>query len=418
MHIPVAVPVIRLPNRPGVVLAAAIFGIVIVSLITSVAWTMTELDTKVTTNRVDAATALRLAHTAETHAIAVLRTRMKDTTSNRILTGFDNASNTSDDGLLDGYPTLGDSLDIGDTGRLVADVGTYFVRVTDDPAEKDNQPFKDSNKRLRIICRGVTLKGATAEINVIVGNFALPAIAVDGTLEISSKPTVSGPCGGVHANGDVHGGGEATVSMTASATGSVTVDVKGTTASNVPVLEIPDLNPADFCGSASYVYIGSGSPNFSSGTWRPTSANIQEGKTYCVDGNVEFQEDLGSSGSPRTASVIAAGSIKLGGKKVFLKTSHPDGVVLMGGGDLDLQGGAGFTGLVYAGGQAYISDKPSIDGQFLVKNKQPHAGTNYFDRWGGNQGMLISGDAKFTFDCTSMLTSRYGVLAWYPTLGS
>src|SRR5687768_14547237 len=166
MYIAGATPLIG--PREGFALPAAIFGMVVISLITAGTMTLTDLDSKATTNRVDAATAQRLAHTAETHAIAVLRTRMKDTTFNRILRGADNVQSTSDDGLLDGYATLGDSLDIPGTGRATAG-GTYYVKITDDPRETDLLPFADSNKRLLITCRGVTASGSQAEINVIVG---------------------------------------------------------------------------------------------------------------------------------------------------------------------------------------------------------------------------------------------------------
>jgi hypothetical protein len=405
---------IRFRNRPGIALPAAIFGIVIVSLLTAAAWTITDLDTKATTNRVDAAAALRLAHTAETHAISLLRTRLKDTTFTRMLLGYDGLPLTSDDGLISGYPGLGDSLNIPAEGRVMPGVGTYFVQITDDPRETDGLPFLDSNKRLLITCRGVTTSGSSATINVIVGNFSLPAIAVDGSLEISSKPIVSGACGGIHANGNMHGGGTATVSTSATATGTVSVSVSGGKASNQPPIEIPDLNPSDFCGSASYVYIGNGSSSY---TWKPSSSNLVAGNTYCVTGNVEFAGDFGSASNYRQVTIIASGSIKVGGKKVWMEAAHPDGIVLMAGGDLDLQGEAGFKGLVYAGGQCYISDKPTVTGQFLCKNKQPHPGQNLFDRW-GSTGMLISGDANFYFDCNSMLSSAFGVLAWYPTIGS
>jgi hypothetical protein len=418
MGIPAKPPLIRRNhNRPGIALPAAIFGIVIVSLLTAAAWTITELDTKATTNRVDAAAALRLAHTAETHALSVLRTKLKDTTFSRMMRGYDNLPLTRDDGLIDGYPVLGDSLSIPAEGRVVPGAGTYYVRIIDDPKDSDGLPFVDSNRRLLIRCRGVTTRGSSAELNVIVSNFVLPAIAVDGDLEISSKPIVSGACGGIHANGNITGGGVATVSTSVTATGTVSLEVSGTKFSNQPKLEIPDFNPSDFCGSASYVYIGSGSSNYSSGspmgTWKPKNSDIKPGMTYCVSGNVEFQEDFGGPGAYRTSSIIATGSIKVGGKKVWLTAAHPDDIVLMAGGDLDLQGEAGFEGLVYGGGQCYVSDKLSVNGPFICKDKDPHPGADYVQ-----SSVLISGDGKFNFDCNSMMSTAFGVVAWYPTIGS
>ena len=415
-------------NRPGLALPSAVFGIVIVGMITAGAWSVTELDLKATNNRVDAATALRLAHTAETHAVAVLRNRLGDTINlTRLIRGHDNLYGTADDSLLITYGPLGDSLKVTAAGREVTGpqgaVGKYFIKFADDPADADNIPGTDSNNRMMIICRGVTASGSTAEIRVIVGNFFLPALAVDGNLEISStfNTTNSGACGGIHANGNISGGGTTTVVSPAqvTATGSISHTVNGTKQANATPVDIPDLNPANFCGRPGQILINSGgSPPSQNYLWKPTGSNIAEGKTYCVTGNVEFAGDFGSAASPRTATIIASGSIKLGGKKVFMKAAHADGIVLMGGGDLDMQGDAGFEGMMYAGAQCYISGKPTITGQFVCKNKPwVHPGENWVQLSDG-KGLLVSGDATFNFTCNTMLTSSFGVMAWYPTIGT
>src|SRR5688572_25928467 len=177
-------------NRPGLALPSAVFGIVIVGMITAGAWSVTELDLKATNNRVDAATALRLAHTAETHAVAVLRNRLGDTiTLTRLISGWDGIYGTADDSLLNTYGPLGDSLSVTAAGKAVTvsgdTIGKFFIKFADDPADADGIPGTDSNNRMMIICRGLTESGSTAEINVIVGNFFLPALAVDGNVQIS-----------------------------------------------------------------------------------------------------------------------------------------------------------------------------------------------------------------------------------------
>jgi hypothetical protein len=400
--LPAEPPVIPLRSRAGLALPVAIFGMVVVSLITAGVFTMSDLDNRATSNRVETAAALRLAQIAETHALSLLRTRMKDTTFNRLLRGFDNTANTADDGLLTGYPGLGDSLNIPATGRVTAG-GTYFVQIVDDPKDGNGLPFVDSNMRLRLRCRGVTPTGASADINVIVSNFTLPGLAVDGNLEVSSQLKLMGSCGGIHANGNLTGGGAPSVTTIATASGTTTLNVSPR-ASNQPLMAIPDLNPADFCGNPNYVYI-------TNALWKPTSANIASGKVYCVNGNVETVGDIGSAASPRIASIIATGSIKISGK-VFLKAAHPDGIVLMAGGDFDNQGDAGYEGLIYAGAQCYISSKPIIFGQVICKNKSPHPGENWVPF------NLISGDAQITFGCNSMLSNSWRVVSWYPTIGS
>jgi hypothetical protein len=419
---PAEPPALRPRRRPGVALPAAIFGIVIVSLLTAGAWSITELDLKATSNRVDAAVALRLAQTAETHALAVLRNRMKDTTFNRFLRGYDNTSGTSDDGLLAGYPVLGDSLSIPAEGVVWEGFGTYYVTIVDDPRETDGLPYLDSNRRLLIRCRGVATGGSTTEINVVVANFLLPALAVEGNLEISSTMTATstGACGGIHANGNITGGGTTTVTTAATATGSIDHNVIGTKLPNSPAVEIPDLNPSDFCGPTgpNWVYVGNGTSTY---LWKPgilpRPGDPITGVTYCVTGNVEFQSDFGTALLPSNVTIIASGSIKVGGKKIYTSAAHPDDIVLMAGGDLDLQSDASFTGMLYAGGQCYISGIPNITGQFICRNRDPHPGENWVQLSDGN-GLLISGDATFNFTCSSMLSSVFGVVAWYPTIGS
>lgn len=406
-------PVIRPRSRPGFVLPAAIFGIVVVSLITASVWGITSLDNTATKNRIEAANALRIVQSAQTHALSLLRTQLKSESFNRLLLGYDNTPATADDGLLINYSGLNSAIDIPAAGRT-APGGTYWVKLIDDPADGDLLPFNDTNRRLIVNCRAVTTGGSSAEINVVVANFSLPGLAVDGDLEISGKLAMTGACGGMHANGDIFGGGEPTVTTIATATGTVAVNVTPKL-SGAPYLDIPDLNPADFCGSAAYVYIQGGSPNFSgssgTGTWKPTSSNLQSGKVYCVNGNVEFDEDFGSSSTYRKVSVVANGSIK-NPKKTFMEAAHPDGFVMMAGGDIDIQGDSGFRGIIYGRGQCYVSSKPTIAGQFICKNKSPHAGQNWVP------ANLISGDASITFDCNSYLTQSWRVVSWYPTVGT
>src|SRR5688572_1235403 len=421
MGLPAKPPVMRLAGRAGIALPGAIFGMVIVGMITAGSWWATKVDFTVTSSRVDAAIALRLAHTAETHALAVLRNRMQDTTLTRLLSGFDNVPNTADDGLLVGYPPLGDSLSIPAIGRVVSGAGRYYVTIIDDPLETDGLPFLDTNRRVLLSCRGVSASGASAEVKVVVSNFTLPALAVDGDVEIASaiNTTSTGACGGIHANGDISGGGTTTVAPPAvvTATGAITHNLNGIATAGVARLPIPDLNPSDFCGFTGAKHIGTGASSF---VWKPGSlplAGHTAPVTYCVTGNVEVQADFGSPAAPANVTVIASGSIELGGKKIFMKAAHPDGIVLMAGGDVDLQGDAGFEGMIYAGGQCYISGKPTITGQFLCKNRSPHPGIDYVQLASGT-GLLISGDATFTFTCNSMLSSVYGVVAWYPTIGN
>jgi hypothetical protein len=163
-------------------------------------------------------------------------------------------------------------------------------------------------------------------------------------------------------------------------------------------MDIPDLDPAKFCPPSA--------TRITSALWKPHVMTLSG--TYCVTGNVETQGDAGSMNSMRSVSIIASGSIKVSGKP-FFRAAHPDGFVLLAGGDLDLQVSAGLEGIVYCGGQTYVSDKAIIVGQLICKNKSPHPGENWSDK------NLISGEATIRYNCSA--NSSYRVVAWYPTLG-
>jgi hypothetical protein len=277
--------------------------------------------------------------------------------------------------------------------------GMYTVEVIDDPADPIADLLIDGNARAVLRCTGITSDSARASIDVIVGSMIVPGIATDKDLEISSSATITGACGGIHVNGNLTGGGHPTVSTKGSATGTVSLDVSPKQ-SAAPPIAIPDLVPTDFCAGADYTITG----NFVlSGSTAPG--------TYCINGNVSSNGDFGSMGSMKAITIIATGAIKIS-HKVFIKADHPDGITLLGGGDLDYQADGGTEGMVYAGGHCYISAKPTFVGQLICKSKPDPAGAiDYTDQ------NLISGDVTINFGCYSLLNSRRRT-GWLQRLGA
>lgn len=270
--------------------------------------------------------------------------------------------------------------------------------LVDDPADPDSDPMVDSNYRLLLECRGVTAAGAEARINVIVTNLALPAIAVDGDLEISSKLQVQGPCGGVHANGMLAGGGQPTAeTQWSSTTGWIPSLFIGTKITDVPPLEIPDLNPMDYCPTGATLITG----NFT--LTSSTAAGV-----YCVDGDVTSSGDFGDMSNMKSISIIATGSIVFSSKP-HIRAAHPDDILLMAGGDFKFDGDWGGEGLAYARGKCEVSGKMHLIGQFICADRP--------DATGPADKNLISGDATIEFDCNSLINQRYAILAWYPSFG-
>jgi hypothetical protein len=388
----------RSPERVGLALPTALFAMVLLMVLATGAFVMTDLNTKGSRNREGWVRATHLAEAGMNHALAVLRDDLADTTLTRLLRGWDGTKNTADDGLLIGYG-LASALEVPAAGVTFSG-GTYRVQILDDPSDVDGDPLTDSNLRVLMRCRAVTIDGSEAELNAIISNFVLPGVSVNGSLEISGKLKLIGKCGGIHTNGNMTGGGEPTVTTAASATGTVSVNVSPKLSGQVPV-EIPELDPMDFCADADYTISG----NF---VLRSTTA----AGTYCVLGNVTSSGDFGSWASKKSISIIATGSIQISSKP-FIKAAHPDGILLLAGGDLDFQGDWGGEGIVYGGGHCYISSKPIIAGQLICMSKPDPPGA--IDRTDYN---LISGDAEVTYGCTGYLADQWHVRAWYPTVGS
>lgn len=384
-------------GRRGLALPIALLGLVLVSVLAIAIHTMSGVQNTTIKNRESSTRAMMLAEAAVVHAAAVVRDTLRMYDYSRLLIGSDNVVNSADDGLLIGYGMSG-TIAIPAAGKA-APGGSYTVQIVDDPADPDPSPGTDGNSRVLMRCTGTTSDNASAIIDVVIGAQTFPGIATDSDLEISGKPALLGPCGGIHTNGNMTGGGQPTVSTKATATGTVTVNVTPK-ADGQPKLEIPDLNPADYCASADFTISG----NFVLSTATPSG-------TYCVLGNVTSSGDFGDMTSMKAISIIATGSIQINSKP-FIKAAHPDGILLLAGGDFDLQGDWGGEGLLYAGGHCYVSSKPTINGQLVCKSKPDPPGA--IDRTDQN---LISGDARITFGCSGMF-SRRRQLGWYQRIGA
>jgi hypothetical protein len=391
-------------RRGGFALLTTIFAMVVIGLITAAAFAMSDVEGRIVRDHVDAAAARRLVQMGEIHARSLMTgPLLKDTSYTRLLRGWDdNPTATDDNGILAGYPGLGDSLAIPATGRVVPGVGRYFVTVIDDPKDSDGLPFVDSNSRVVIRVRGVTDAGSSAEAHVVVGNFSLPAIAIGGNLTVAAKTNVQGACGGIHANGNIDGSSDATVATTTSATGTITHTSLRPGLPGSPPVQIPDLTAFDFCTGPDVIFIGA--------TWKPKLSAVTPGKTYCINGNLELTGDVST---PVQATFITSGYLQTSGSGFnHLVANHADGFVLLAGGDLIFGGNGKFTGIVYAGGQCEASAAVTLVGQLLCLSKTPHPGDNKITV------NKLSGNSTFIFDCNSSLSSGKGVLAWYPVVGS
>ncbi len=383
------------------------FALVAVSILVAGVFAFADLSAKATLNQERATRAMHVAEAGMAHALSLLRGPLRGYGFTRLLRGSDNAIPTADDSLMIGtaaFPAY--ALAAGDQIPLAGRAfqgGTYFVSVRDDSADTDGNPSTDMNGRIRVRCRAVMADGAAAEVNAIVGAVPMFGIVMGGNTEISSSADAMGACGSIHVNGNLTGGGSPTVTAGASATGTVGPASLSPQLEGQPAQNIPNLDPAANCPA--------GGINVVAALWVPAVATLVNGNTYCVTGDVQLSNDFATMANKRTISIIASGSIKISAKPM-MKAAHPDGFVLLAGGDLDLQGDFGLEGVIYGGGQCYVSSAPVINGQFMCRNNSPHPGANWVP------ANLINGDAQITFDCSTNSFNRRRVLFWYPRIGA
>ena len=437
--------VMRLQNREGIALAAAIFGIVVISLITAGTFMLTDLDTKATKNREDAATALQLAHSAQAHALSLFRTHLNDTTINRLLVGWDNASGTADDGLFINWDNIDNTMNIPAAGRA-APGGTYYASIMDDPADGDANAYNDTNWRFMIRCAGETPLGSRAAIDFVVKYLPpLPAVTMNGNSVIQGNPNVLGACGNIHTNGNVAVSGNIEVNkyLTTSGTPSGSGNVLNAAGVSVGVFPVPDQIPiptmtaAEYCPGAQYVLQTNGSVLRRSDNtlWLSAIATVMFGwsrttgppsnvvwtanssmlsGSYCVEGNAVVSGNPGTVGTPVPVSIYATGSIQVSGNP-NLSPYDSNNIVFLADGDLYIAGNSNtnYNGIMYGGSNCRSSGNLNLSGQLLCQTGPLPAGAN--DIVASN---LIEGGPTFTYACTwSTPNDRYRIVSWYQRMG-
>jgi hypothetical protein len=439
--------------RKGLALVTALAALVLVSVIIAGVFTLTDNESRSSTNRSAALRATQLTEAGLAHAMALLRssTLIADTTFTRLLAGYDNTNSTTDDGYLIGFAGLTSALEIRDTGRVITE-GRYFVQLLDDPADTDGSAFTDMNNKVIVRCRGVTTDGATAEIDAIVGPSPMPAVAVDGSLTLNGTPELLGPCGGAHANTTVSVAGTTTVTTAGllTSTGATTVsgtieDTSGTSippVPNQPPIDIPTLNPLTYCTTTNLDYdmqadgyilrlsdntlhnaaVAGGVFGFrfystGNGEYRGTGSDPPDGK-YCVRSNLQIN-GMGTDADPVKITFYVTGSVDLGGNPKIVRADSARSVLLIAAGDVQLQGtasggGASLSGLIYAGAQCSAMGTTAISGQMVCKNASNPSGSNALV-----SNSQVGGNASITYDCSgSSILGNRRVLYWYPRIGS
>lgn len=422
-------------NQSGMALLAVLLAMALLTALGAALTAVGIVEFRAAKNHRSAARALLLADAGATHALALMRGPMAVYSYSDVLIGADGVADTEDDGIFSGYAL--DAADaLPDTGILLGD-GRYYVRIVNDDGDPSGDPYDDDNHRFVALCRGETPDGGMAEVRVMLAAPSYPAIATNGTLYLPGNPEVLGPCGGVHANRVVSVSGHPVVS--AGVTASDTVIVSGTIYDpygNVvqpeyaPPVELPYYDPLDYCQDADYrlknnklIVVGPPQSEYTLGkvlgwqfvasTWTyELNGNEAVGGKYCVQGNVQIVGNLGEPGNPLDITIIATGSIQVGGVPI-IEPAHDGEILLLAGGDVQIGGTTTakrspyYAGLIYAGSQCQVNGTPVVDGNVLCYDAQdPEGAVDLFDE------NKINGTPRISADCSGE-RRRTLVASWW-----
>lgn len=431
-------------DRAGIALPAAIGALSALAVLLMGLLIIVDLNAKTGINRRSAVRALQVAEAGASHTLALLRGSLVATSYTNLLRGSDGAASTADDGVLSGFG-LPAADAIPDTGRTMAQ-GRYLITLVDDPADPVAAAATDGNNRILARCRGITPDGGSAEIRMTIGSTPFPGVVTDGTLLVDGNPKVYGACGSIHANQIVvvSGNPNVSVGITASDTVKVSGHVEDSTGntikplSNQPPIEIPHLEPADYCDDADYVLHADGKfetvgpPNViqnaygneingwklastSPVKWDVSGSSMAAG-TYCVTGNVKISGNpAGPSGTDLPLSILATGSVEFSGNPQ-IAPDHPDGIAVIAGGDISLSGNPsslGYEGVFYSRSQCMISGNPTIIGQVICDDEPNASGTENLV-----SENKLNGDPTITYNCGGMFGGVRRVLSWFQQLGT
>ncbi|NIR46076.1 MAG: hypothetical protein GWN99_16740 [Gemmatimonadetes bacterium] len=427
-------------NETGLALLAVLLAMALLTAIGAALTAVGIVEYRTSLNHRSATRALLLADGGATHALGLMRGPLAGYTYTDIILGADRTPNTADDGLLDGFLGL-DSDDALPDGGVTLPHGRYSVRIVNDDGDPSGDPYIDTNNRFIALCRGETPDGGVAEVRVMLAAPSYPAVATRGDLYVPGDPAVlgrPGKCGGVHANRVISVSGHPIIDGGVTATEDVIVS--GTIYDSfgnivepayAPPIEIPDYEPMDYCASADFVlrdkkiYV-TGPPEemyplnpgkFSGWQWDTeesayvlNASDAVEG-TVCADGNIKVNGNLGSTGDPFNISFLATGSVQLGGTPI-IEAAHPDGILVMAGGDAQLGGNLSgstpyYAGMIYAGAQCQVNGNPLVEGHIVcADNEDPYGANDLFD------DNKINGTPTINYDCSGV-QRRTLMAAWW-----
>ena len=364
---------------------------------------------------------------------------------NTLLTGPDGAVNTgtlgaaanADNGLMTHLTGMGGSAACPADATLlcwpVVDGYTYTVRLHDDddplmkggtaftaveltamgpppdPAE-DGNPFNDVNKRLVIRATGFGPRGTRAILEQMLSPIKMPALLVNGDLNMAGSAAVIGTQGSVHANGNLLVDGNAVnIAQTATATGTLTANANWAPgdlmSGGMPMIPVPDIQASDYMSDADFILRSDGRITNLAGTtvycnassngnacrnitppggtaafgWTfggtppawDLSQNQANSATYYAQTNVRITGNPGTNAAPILLTIIAEGNIEITGNP-DLRPEPTSELQFVTNRDLRIAGNLGiplaFEGRILVREQIDFAGNSTLAGQVIVQN--------------------------------------------------
>lgn len=372
------------------------------------------IETAMAVNEVYYAGARAAAEAGMNRAVEAIRV---DNRTN-LLAGLDNnPAATADNGDI-GFMFTGASPYAVDAASQY----TYTVRVFDDddaalyggvallPAQlaamgEDGLAINDANDVLILRATGFGPTGTTVSLSrVLLSSESIvipppslnPAILVNGDLNIGGNIKILGDAGSVHANGNlIVDGNSATVVENATASGTYTAnknfEAGGTSGGGFGSINVPEIHASDFMHLADFILHDDGTAtlsdgvtacgvlcdewSWSGGTWNITGSDANTG-TFYVETAVDISGSPSGPGNSNVAmSIIAEGSITIGGSPK-LKPENIDKYQFITDGDFKMTGNVDVDdptqveGQILVREQIHISGNPEFQGRIMVENAE------------------------------------------------
>jgi hypothetical protein len=274
---------------------------------------------------------------------------------------------------------------------------------------EDGNATNDVNRRIVIRAIGFGPRGTTATLEQFLSPIKMPALLVDGNLEMGGNAQIIGSQGSVHTNADLLVSGNAvSVSQNATSTGTITAgsgwSPGGTMSGGMPEIPVPDIHAIDYFNDADFVLQANGTITNKAGTtiycnaWSSQNAcrnvvppggtagfgwtfqqasgwdlsqNTANSATYYAKTNVKITGNPGSTSLPLALTIIAEGYIDVEGNP-DLQPEPASEIMFVTDMDLKIHGNFAqpltVEGRILVREQIDFAGNPTLAGQVIVQD--------------------------------------------------